>query len=89
MFTNWRIQMLGGAMIRNIFYGAAFVIFMILMAIKAFAFWIPPILDFPPVLMHPPHMEGGIEPAIEDIKREMQKSPGDTIDEEGMVIHLA
>lgn len=82
--------MIGGAMIRNLFYGAAILIFMIFMAIKAFAFWIPPILDFPPVLLHPPHMEGGVEPVIEDIMHEMRRStPGYTVDEDGKVSYLA
>lgn len=59
------------------------------MSVKAFAFWLPPIIEFPPVLLHPPHLEGGVEPVIEDMMHEMERSsPGYRVDEEGNVYHV-
>ncbi len=81
--------MVYGDTLRNWYYLIGALIFIIAMSVKAFAFWIPPILDFPPVLLHPPHMEGGVEPVIEDMMHEMEKSKtGYTIDEDGKVSYL-
>ncbi len=84
------VEMLGGAMLRNWFYAVAVIIFLLLMISKAFAFWLPPILDLPPFLMEPPHIEGGCHPAMEQIKKDMEESSSRyTKDEDGNTVWLS
>lgn len=79
--------------LRNIYYTVGLVLFFMLMAIKAFAFWLPPIFEVPPVILHPPHFEGGVETTLENMRRDEEHQKwlenGGHVDEKGNKVFLA